>query len=99
VPGKHTGLALSASHRNGRNHRNGRKSIPLGNSEVNYLVFYPIIGLGFKPADSITGYNSVKLELIKERPFLAFSKQSNSFYISFSITFLSELIIFRACSI
>jgi hypothetical protein len=84
-------LAFSASHRNSRNHRNGRKSIQLGDSEVNYLVFHPIIGLGFKPADSITGCNSAKLELIKKRLVLAFSKQNNSFCISFSITFLSEL--------
>jgi hypothetical protein len=63
----------------------------LGDSEINHLIFHPIIGLGFKPADSITGYNSAKLESIKKRLFLAFFKQSNSFCISFSITFLSEL--------
>jgi hypothetical protein len=46
--------------------------------------------LDFKPADSITGCNSAKLEPIKKGLFLAFSKQNNYFYISFSITFLSE---------
>jgi hypothetical protein len=63
----------------------------LGNSEVDYLVFHPTIGLGFQPADSITGCNSAKIEPIKKRLLLAFLKQSNSFCIGFSITILSEL--------